>query len=69
VSIARLLKRLIGGAAPLRNFIAWIFIALVALFLTHPSGGPFTATGMQLPWPAKLELNDSMGPQMPNPVN
>ena len=66
MSIARLIKLLIGGAAPLRNFIAWIFIALVALFLTHPSGGPFSATGMQVPWPAELGLND--GPGVP-PAN
>ena len=41
--ISRFFKRLIAGddasngnAASLRNVIVWLFIALVALFLTHP---------------------------------
>src|SRR5690349_9155156 len=45
--LSRYLKRLISGdevvggnAASLRNVIVWVFIALVAAFLTHPSGGP-----------------------------
>lgn len=67
MSIARLIKLLIGGALPLRNLIAWIFIALVALFLTHPSDGPFSATGMQVPWPAELGLNDGPGLPTANP--
>ena len=61
------LKRLLAGskapgpAAALRNAVGWIFIALVALFLTHPSGGPYSAYGMQVPWPAELGLDGGHG--------
>jgi len=65
VFIARFLKRLAGGAATLRHVIVWIFIALVALFLTHPSGGPFSATGMQVPWPAELGLDGGLLESVP----
>ena len=66
VNISRFLKRLIagdsavgGGAASLRNIIVWVFIALVAMFLTNPSGGPFSASDTPVPWPAELHGLDS----------
>lgn len=69
MSIARLIKLLIGGGAPLHKLIAWVFIALVALFLTQPSDGPFSATGLQVPWPAELGLNDGPGLPPANPAH
>lgn len=67
MTISRFLKRLLsgdqavgGGTASPRNVIVWVFIALVALFLTHPAGGPFSATGMQVPWPAELGLDTTL---------
>jgi hypothetical protein len=57
--LSRYLKRLISGddvmgsnAASLRNIIVWVFIALVAAFLTHPNGDPRSDT--PVPWPAEL---------------
>ena len=67
VNVSRFLKRLIGGdhvvdtsAASLRSVIVWIFIALVALFLTHPSS-PASAFDAPVPWPAELGLDGSLG--------
>jgi len=67
VTISRFLKRLVNGdqaaggsARSLRNVIVWIFIALVALFLTQPAGGPFGASGMQVPWPVELGLDGGL---------
>ncbi|QJD99239.1 hypothetical protein HH212_03660 [Massilia forsythiae] len=67
MTLSRFLQRLAsgddasgGGAASLRNVAVWLFIALVALFLTQPSGGPFSAPGMQVPWPAELGLDGGM---------
>ena len=64
MNISRYLKRLLSGdhavgdnAASLRNIIVWIFIALVALFLTHPSGGPLSALDGPVQWPAELGLD------------
>jgi hypothetical protein len=61
--LSRYLKRLISGddvmggsAASLRNIIVWVFIALVAAFLTHPSDDPRTTT--PVPWPAELGLDN-----------
>jgi hypothetical protein len=63
VKITQILKRLIagdnavdGGAATLRNVIVWLFIALVALFLTKPAGEPRSIFDHPLPMPAELEL-------------
>jgi len=39
----------------LRSVAAWLFIALVALFLTHPSTEPPSAFEGPLPLPAELE--------------
>jgi hypothetical protein len=38
-----------------RSAFAWLFIALVALFLTHPSAEPPSAFEGPLPLPAELE--------------
>jgi hypothetical protein len=68
VNIPRVLKRLVSGdhaaggsARSLRNVIVWIFIALVALFLTQPAGGPFSASETPVPWPAELGLDSNLG--------
>jgi hypothetical protein len=68
------LKRLIAGdsvadgsAASLRNVIVWLFIAVVATFLTHPAGGPPGASSVSsvydrpVPWPAELGLDNRFG--------
>ena len=61
--LSRYLKRLIAGdevmgsnAASLRNIIVWAFIALVAMFLTHPTGDPRNDT--PVPWPKELGLDN-----------
>lgn len=71
--ISQILKRLLAGdnalkdnAALLGRIVGWLFIALVALFLTQPSGGPFNAPGMQVPWPAELGLDDHPGLPLPS---
>ena len=63
VKITNFLKRLIygdnatdGGAANMRNIIVWAFIALVALFLTNPSGEPVSFFDKPIPLPAELNL-------------
>lgn len=67
VNVSRFLKRLIAGdhvvdnAAPsLRNVIVWLFIALVALFLTHPAS-PGSVFDAPVPWPAELGLDGNLG--------
>ena len=67
VNVSRFFKRLIAGdhvvgssAASLRNVIVWLFIALVALFLTHPSS-PASAFDAPVPWPAELGLDGNLG--------
>lgn len=44
-----------GGAATLRNVVVWLFIALVAMFLTIPSEPP-SIFDKPLPMPAELGL-------------
>jgi hypothetical protein len=63
VKINQILKRLIagdnavdGGAAALRNIIVWLFIALVALFLTKPDPEPRSFFDHPVPMPAELGL-------------
>ncbi|WP_156328151.1 MULTISPECIES: hypothetical protein [unclassified Massilia] len=63
--LSRYLKRLISGddvmggnPASLRNIIVWAFIALVAAFLTHPSGSPHSMFDAPVPWPAELGLDN-----------
>jgi hypothetical protein len=67
VNVSRFLKRLIAGdhvvgtAAPsLRSVIVWLFIALVALFLTHPSS-PGSVFDAPVPWPAELGIDSNLG--------
>jgi hypothetical protein len=65
--LSRYLKRLISGdevtggnAASLRNIVVWLFIALVAAFLTHPSNDP-RSNDTPVPWPAELGLDSNLG--------
>jgi hypothetical protein len=67
VTVSKFLKRLIAGdhvvgssAASLRNVIVWLFIALVAMFLTHPSS-PASVFDAPVPWPAELGLDSNLG--------
>jgi hypothetical protein len=66
LSIVRFCKRLVGGhhaagrAAPLRHAVAWIFIAVVALFLTHPADGPSDSSAFTVPWPVELGLDSGL---------
>jgi hypothetical protein len=69
VTLSRFLTRLIAGdrvaaaAAPsLRNVVVWLFIALVALFLTHPSDTPASAFDAPVPWPAELGVDSGISP-------
>lgn len=63
MKISRYLRRIIAGdkvvarrAISLRSVIVWLFIALVALFLTKPSAEPRSAFMNPLPLPAELQL-------------
>jgi hypothetical protein len=63
VKLSRVIKRLIagdnpvdGGAAALRNVIVWLFIAMVAAFLTQPAGEPRSFFDKPLPMPAEMGL-------------
>ncbi|MGJ7915771.1 hypothetical protein ACI48D_09880 [Massilia sp. LXY-6] len=63
--LSRYIKRLISGdevtdgtPASLRNVVVWIFIVLVAAFLTHPAGGPRGMLDTPVPWPAELGLDN-----------
>ena len=67
MNVSRFFKRLIAGdhvvdssPASLRNVVVWLFIALVALFLTHPSS-PASAFDAPVPWPAELGLDGNLG--------
>lgn len=40
----------------MRQVIVWLFIAVVALFLTNPSGEPHSLFDAPLPLPAELGL-------------
>ena len=64
VKISNFLKRLVfgdnaldGNAATLRNIVVWAFIALVALFLTQPSGEPVSLFDKPIPFPPELGLD------------
>jgi hypothetical protein len=68
VNVSKYLKRLISGdhvldstAASLRNVIVWLFIALVALFLTQPAASPVSNFDAPVPWPAELGLDGGIG--------
>lgn len=63
MNISRYLRRIIagdkvvvGGGMTLRNVIVWLFIAVVALFLTKPSAAPHSVFKKPLPLPAELHL-------------
>ena len=61
MKLSTLFRRLIdsdlapGAATRLRQVIAWAFIALVALFLTHPTAEQQSVFDGPLPLPAELE--------------
>ena len=62
MKLSQYLKRIIlgdkaieGGVMTVRSVIVWIFIALVALFLTNPAGEPGSFFDKPLPMPAELE--------------
>ncbi|MBQ5941176.1 MULTISPECIES: hypothetical protein [unclassified Massilia] len=64
MKITNFLKRLVfgdnaleGSAATLRNIVVWAFIALVALFLTHPEQASFFDAPIPLPAELGLEQN------------
>jgi hypothetical protein len=63
--LSKYLKRLISGddvtgsnPASLRNIVVWVFIALVATFLTQPSGDARSRFDAPVPWPAELGLDN-----------
>jgi len=47
-----------GNAVSLRNIVVWLFIALVATFLTQPSGDARSRFDAPVPWPAELGLDN-----------
>jgi hypothetical protein len=64
MKISRYLRRIIAGdkvvydgMMTLRNVVVWLFIALVALFLTNPAGEPRSIYDKPLPMPAELSLD------------
>lgn len=46
------------NAASLRNIVVWLFIALVAAFLTQPASSPHSSFDAPVPWPAELGLDN-----------
>jgi hypothetical protein len=63
MKISKILKRIIsgdkaieGGTVTRRNAIVWIFIAVVALFLTNTSGDALSLFDKPLPLPPELGL-------------
>ena len=63
MKISNILRRIIsgdkaieGGTVTRRNVIVWIFIALVALFLTNTSGDALSLFDKPLPLPPELGL-------------
>jgi hypothetical protein len=64
VKISRYLRRIIAGdrvvgesVLTLRNLVAWLFIALVALFLTNPGGEPRSIFDKPVPMPPGVEAH------------
>jgi len=62
--MSQFLKRIIsgdkaiqGGAMTMRQVIVWVFIAVVAMFLTNPSAEPHSLFDKPLPLPAELGLD------------
>jgi hypothetical protein len=69
VKISRYLRRIIAGdkvvadgMLSLRNVIVWLFIALVALFLTNPGGEPRSIFDKPVPIPADVEAHANVVP-------
>ena len=67
MNFANFFKRLVQGdhaagkrGARLRTVVVWLFIALVALFLTQPTGGP--ASVLSAPIPLQVELEPEPAP-------
>lgn len=63
MKISRYLRRIIAGdkvvdpsGMTVRHLVVWLFIALVALFLTKPSAEPHSVFKKPLPLPAELHL-------------
>jgi len=63
VNMLSFFKRIIAGDKTIeaaimtrRHVIVWVFIAVVALFLTHPSSEPQSRFDRPLPLPAELGL-------------
>ena len=63
MKISDFFKRLVQGdhatrspGSILRAVVVWLFIALVALFLTHPSTEPPSRFERPIPLPAELGL-------------
>ncbi|WP_020655490.1 hypothetical protein [Massilia niastensis] len=63
MKITNFLKRLVfgdkatdGSAVNLRNVVVWLFIAMVAAFLTHPAGEQVSMFDKPIPLPAELGL-------------
>jgi hypothetical protein len=63
VKLSRYLRRIIAGdkalaagVLTLRNAIVWLYIVLVALFLTSPAGEPRSIYDKPLPMPAGVEV-------------
>lgn len=49
-------KAVAAGMLTLRNVIVWLYIVLVALFLTNPAGEPRSIYDKPLPMPAGVEV-------------
>jgi hypothetical protein len=69
VNFANFFKRLVQGdhaigkrGTRLYAVVVWLFIALVALFLTQPTGGPASVFSAPVPLPAELELEPEPAP-------
>jgi hypothetical protein len=72
VKITNFFKRLVfgdnaidGNASAFRTLVVWAFIALVALFLTHPSGEPISFFDKPIPLPPELGLEQPLTPLTP----
>jgi hypothetical protein len=68
VKISKYLRRIIAGdkvvadsVLTLRNVIVWLFIVLVALFLTNPGGEPRSIFDKPVPMPPGVEANAGLG--------
>jgi hypothetical protein len=56
---------LAGGASAHHAGVPWLFIVLVALFLTQPDGEPHSQFDRPLPLPPELNLERPLGPVPP----